>query len=62
LKASFKEPAEEVKAIKIKELNCMMKIKWENEIETCETVERALGDLVTIFEQSPATDEEKTFV
>jgi len=62
MKATFKEPAEEVKAIKIKELNCMMKIKWENDIEICENVERTLGDLVTIFESSPASEEEKIFV
>lgn len=62
MKSTFKEPVEEIKALKVKELNCMMKIGWEKDLETCDTVERALGDLVAIFEQSPASEEEKVFV
>lgn len=46
IKGGFGEPAEEVKGLKLKEINCLMKIHWFNDIETCELVERTLSELV----------------
>ena len=63
IKSSLKEPIEEVKALKMKELNCLMKINWHVDLELCETVERALGELVNdIFSKCTPSDEEKQFV
>ena len=47
----------------MKELRTMMNIQWQIDLETCEQVERALGELVDhIFANDPATEEEKQFV
>ena len=63
IKGGFNEPAEEVKGLKLKEINCIMKIHWFDDIETCELVERGLAELVDEqFPKSAATDEEKQFV
>jgi len=63
IKSSLKEPIEEVKALKMKELNCLMKINWQVDLELCETVERALGELVNdIFSKCTPSDEEQQFV
>ena len=32
VKSSLKEPIEEVKAVKMKELNCLMKINWHTDL------------------------------
>ena len=63
VKGSLKEPIEEVKQLKMKELNCMMKISWNVDIETCELVERTLGELINdFFSKCPPSEEEKSFV
>lgn len=46
LKSQVGEPIEEIKEIKLKELRAIMKINWEVEVETCELVEKTLGELV----------------
>jgi hypothetical protein len=56
------EPLEEIKECKLKEIRSLQKINWQVEIQTCETLERALIELVKIFEQSSASSEERAFV
>jgi hypothetical protein len=63
VKGSLKEPIEEIKEIKMKEIRCLMKINWHVEIETMEIVERTLAELVKdIYSLSPPRAEEKQFV
>jgi len=63
VKDNLKEPIEEVKQLKMKELNCMMKINWNVDIETCELVERTLGELINdFFSKCLPSEEEKSFV
>ena len=56
------EPAAEVKECKLKEIRSLQIVDWQVRIEECEEMERALLDLVKLFEQAPATDEERAFV
>ena len=59
IKQTFKEPHSVIKETKFKEIRSMMKINWHVEIETCELIERAIGELVDqIFSQQTPSDEE----
>lgn len=63
VKSSLKEPIDEVKELKFKEIRSLMKINWQVEIETCELVERTIGELVDdIFQKCTPSDEERQFV
>lgn len=63
VKSSLKEPIEEIKELKLKEVRCLMKINWHVEIETLELVESTLVELVNdIFSKCEASEEEKQFV
>jgi hypothetical protein len=46
IKMEMGESFEEVKEIKLKEIRAIMNIGWENEIKTCENVEKALIELI----------------
>ena len=60
VKGSLKEPIEEIKELKLKEIRCLQKINWHVEIETLELIEKTLSELVTdIFSKCEASDEEK---
>ena len=60
VKGSLKEPIEEIKELKLKEIRCLQKINWHVEIETLELIEKTLSELVTdIFSKCEASEEEK---
>lgn len=59
VKHSLGEDIKEVKEIKLKEINALMKINWHVELETCELIETSIGEMVErIFPLCPATTEE----
>ena len=53
----------EVKAIKIKELNCLQAINWHVDIEQCTLIEQSLVELLSeIVPEMALTAEETQFV
>lgn len=58
IKSILKEPIDEIKELKLKEMRSLMIINWEHEIETCEKIERSIDELIAI---SPLSSEEKAF-
>ena len=48
IKGILKESPNEIKEIKFKELRSMMALNWENEIETCEKVERGVEEILKL--------------
>lgn len=49
IKSVLREPFDEIKELKFKEIRSLMVIDWENEIDTCEKIERSMEELVKIF-------------
>ena len=62
IKSALKEDPQEVKEAKLNEIRALQKINWNVEIQQCELVERALCELVGIFETTKMTDGEKQFI
>lgn len=63
MKQSLQEEPAEVKELKMKEIRAIMRINWHVEIETCELLEKTIGELCSdIFKICPGTTEEKQFV
>ena len=60
---SLREDPAEIKDLKLKEINCVMGINWQNDIQTCEVVEKALVELTQdILPECEASQEEKQFI
>lgn len=53
---------EEIKELKLKEIRSHMIINWENDIETCEKIERSLEELLKIMQSLQIKEEEKVFM
>lgn len=61
IKTVLKEPYEEVKELKLKEIRALMAIGWENEIDTCEKIERSLGEIMIIYKEVERSEAERVF-